>query len=332
MALGLIPRSRVVHTHADHEGQLYVPLVNWALLGGCLVLVMTFKSSTNLAAAYGLAVALVMLITVAAVAIVARRDWHWKWTRSIAIFAPAILITAMFVFANMFKLIDGGWVPLGIGSVLTTTMFCWQWGRREVARTFDAHRRLTMAEVLDHKRDSHNFPKSVLMLTPHHVELNEDLAPSILQIFFKRYHTLPRHLILLTVKQERVPHIAESDRYRIAEFENNHDGNASLLSIEVRFGYMENPDLETVITDIATDKRLSPDSGLRNWIIHVGKDRVVGHSDNGLFANARFLLYKTIARNAEPAYVYFGLSDDARLTVEYIPVPLGRKSVTSDRC
>jgi KUP system potassium uptake protein len=321
IALGLMPRLRIEHTHESREGQVYVPFVNWALLIGCVLLVLGFRSSGNLAAAYGLAVSAVMLVTTLAVLAVARHAWGWKRPVAWALVVPLAAIDSAFLLANLHKIPAGGWVPLALAIVIAAIMFTWRWGRRRVREVFAEHSTMCVRDVLRYKQtELQQFPKSMILLTSDHVRWPSDPAPAILQLFLQRFESLPRHLILLTVEQVRTPYVDPDARYEIVEFENDLGSDSSMLSIEVNYGFMETPDLEAVIAEIAADNRLTPGDDLADWIIHAGKDRVVGGGFGSWWTRARYGIFKALARNAEPSYVYFGLSDDARLTVEYVPV------------
>ncbi|MFN8036841.1 MAG: KUP/HAK/KT family potassium transporter [Acidimicrobiia bacterium] len=323
MALNLIPQMRVIHTHEEHAGQIYVPTVNWALLVGCVLLVLAFRSSASLASAYGLAVAGVMVATTLAVIAVARHEWRWPRAVVLLSLAPLLAIDASFLVANSAKLFAGGWVPVTVGLVLFVVMMTWRWGRRQVSHAFLRLTTLTMRDIMDVKHWApRTFPRSMIVLTIQHPRDLDDACPPILELFYRRFEQLPKHLILLTIRQVRRPYVPRERRYDVEVFENDRERDASLLSIAATFGFMESPDVEQVIADIAANDALTPGDDLSDWIIHAGKERVVMGDDQGFAARMRFGLFKALARNAEPSYYYFGLGEDTRLTVEYLPVKL----------
>jgi len=323
IALNLIPQMRVIHTHEEHAGQIYVPMINWSLLVGCVLLVLAFRSSANLAVAYGVAVAGVMVCTTLAVLAVALHEWRWRRGMAFAVLVPLIFVDVVFLLANSVKFASGGWLPVMLGLVLFATMMTWRWGRRQVSRAFLGHATLTMREILDIKHWSpRQFPRSMILLTVQHPRDLDDACPPILELFYHRFEELPKHLILLTIRQVRRPYVPEERRYDVEIFENDRDRDTSLLSIAASFGFMEAPDVEQVIADIAANDALTPGDDLSEWIIHAGKERVVIGEDKGLVARVRYALFKTMSRNAEPSSYYFGLGEDTRLTVEYVPVKL----------
>src|SRR5262249_21996672 len=131
--LGLSPRVRILHTSASEFGQIYVPAVNWLLLVGVVALVVFFKSSTNLAAAYGIAVTGTMLVTTVLVLALAVRGWNWSWGLVIPVFAVFLLVDITLFSANMLKFIEGGWVPLALALAIFSAMWTWMKGRLAVA-------------------------------------------------------------------------------------------------------------------------------------------------------------------------------------------------------
>lgn len=322
-ALGYLPRLRIVHTHEHHAGQIYVPAVNWSLLVGCALLVMIFGSSDALASTYGIAISGVMAATTLALYVVARQHWRRSRWSALALVAPFALVEAALIGANTTRLPTGGWVPVVVGIALATVMFTWRWGRREVRRSLRSHSTMPMRQLLRvHREPTERLPSSVLFLTEHHVRDLDDAAPPILELFWRRYHRLPAHCILLTIRQQRRPFVEPAARYEVEVLENDAAHGVSVLSIQAEFGFMEAPDLAAVIDDIAADPRLVPSGDLSQWTIHATKERVVASDTTGLLARLRFGLFKLLARNAEPTYLSFGLTDDTRLTVEYFAVKL----------
>jgi KUP system potassium uptake protein len=127
--LGYLPRLTIVHTSEKVAGQVYVPLVNWALLGACVLLVVFFETSSNLAAAYGIAVIGTMLITTLLLAEVTRVCWGWPWAASAVLLALLLLVDVPFLVANFAKVFSGGWVSLLAGVLLFTLMTTWYRGQ-----------------------------------------------------------------------------------------------------------------------------------------------------------------------------------------------------------
>ncbi len=322
VGLGLFPRVRIIHTHAEHEGQIYVPFINWALLLGCVMLVVTFRSSTNLASAYGLAVAGDMLITSMAMILISRDLWHWSWIRSLMLFVPLVFIDASFLTANSLKFLEGGFVPLGIGLVMFVVMKTWQWGRTCIREAFKLQTRLTMSEVVDlNKKNAHYFPRSVVVLTSVYPRREADLVAPVFQAFWDRYQMMPRHLIMLNIKALKVPHVLPKDRYELTVFEN--DGKlGTIAALRINYGYMEMPDFADALTFINEHPDIVAYENLDNWLILAARERLLKTEHIGFLDKMRYTLFRIINRNAIPTYSYYGLGDDLRLATIQVPVQI----------
>src|SRR6202008_3291002 len=130
IALGLLPRLEIRQTSEEHEGQIYIPLINSSLLVGVLLLVMLFRSSSGLASAYGIAVTGTMVVTAIMAFVVMWKVWRWPVFLAGAVMAPLVLIDLTFLGANLLKVMEGGWVPLALGGVIMAVMYTWRRGSR----------------------------------------------------------------------------------------------------------------------------------------------------------------------------------------------------------
>ncbi len=162
IAFGLFPRLQIVHTSRTHEGQIYVPVVNRALLVSCVFLVFGFGSSARLAAAYGFAVSGVMLVTSISMIVIATRVWGWRWYAAAPLFGSFAAVEAVFFFSSSLKILHGAWLPLAIGIMVFAVMTTWQWGRQRVAGVYseiapacETVRRLLELKQPDRSRSFH---------------------------------------------------------------------------------------------------------------------------------------------------------------------------------
>ena len=160
IGLGLFPRFDVKHTHLDHAGQIYIPVVNWGLYLGCVALVIGFGSSSALAAAYGLAVAGVMLITSCAMVPIALRYWRWSAARTALVWGPFTAVNGAFLVASSLKFMEGGFVPLSVGVAAFLVMATWRWGRKATFAAYAARSTMTMADVVALHRSGNNFSRT----------------------------------------------------------------------------------------------------------------------------------------------------------------------------
>ena len=158
ISLRLLPYMPTVHTNEEHHGQIYIPAVNWALYVGCVLLVLIFRSSSNLASAYGLAVSIVMFITTLSLFVVSRYVWKWNALVSLLVFVPFAIMDSIYLSSNSLKLFEGGYIPLGIGIAVLIIITVWQWGRRHVAKEYDRYKRGTIDDLMKLKESS-KYPK-----------------------------------------------------------------------------------------------------------------------------------------------------------------------------
>lgn len=319
MSLGLIPYLKTIHTHHEHEGQIYVPFVNWALYIGCVLLVFAFKTSSNLASAYGLAVSGVMLVTTMSMIPIAKYYWSWSWAKALALFVPLAFIDSLFLSANSLKIFQGGYVPLLIGLAVLVIMKTWQWGRQHVKDTYSNIRSMTMSELIKMKKaQQYSLPRSIVIMTPDVIKEKHDHVPFLKQVFVDRYGTLPKHLIFLSVVMHREPHL-HSNRYEITKFYDSKT-QGSIISVQMNFGFMEEPNVEEMLQGLAEHHEISIDEHPSKWLIHVAQERVYDEEVKNVAKHIRFAFFSFLLRNASTADQYFGLGKNSQLTIESIPV------------
>ncbi len=322
IALELLPKTKIFHTHEHHEGQIYLPIINWMLFAGCVMVVLGFRSSSALAAAYGLAVSVVMVVTSMSMMLVSRLLWNWSMTKALLVWTPLFLIDIMFLSANSIKFLEGGFVPVVIGIILANIMLSWKWGRGHVVSAYSRAGEMTMGEVVTEidKEKSH-FPKSMLVLTASKVDSPDDKIPPQLQLFYNKYGKLPEHLIVLRVVNSHDSHIKEAKRYSYNLFTNKKDTN-QVISVTVKYGFMETIDLEEALRHIARSYEINVQDDLKNWLILVSKAKLKKGSKptaRGI-TRLRHRIFAVLAQNASPSYEYYGLGDDSRLVIENLPI------------
>lgn len=321
ISLGLFPYTKIIHTHHEHEGQIYVPAVNWALYVGCVLLVLSFQSSSRLAGAYGLAVSGVMLVTSVSMILVAEHVWKWNKLAAYGLFVPLAAVDLIFLSANSLKLFEGGYVPLSIGLLVLLIMKTWQWGRKHTLREFSSYPTMTMSELIDLKKSSKEFlPRTIVVMTPDPIESVKDKLPTLKQMFINRYGMLPRDLILLTVVLKREPHIHE-ERYEIKNFYND-ELRGCITTVKVNFGFMEDPNVEEIMDDLAKHHLIKIEEDHKQWLIHAMHERITQHELTSKIKQIQFKIYNFMLRNTQHADEYFGLGIDQPLTIETIPVTI----------
>ncbi|MGO9485453.1 MAG: KUP/HAK/KT family potassium transporter [Rhodomicrobium sp.] len=320
VALGLLPRTRVVHTHDAHEGQIYIAFVNWALFAGCVALVFIFRSAGALAAAYGLAVSGVMVVTSIAMIPVGARYWKWGLTGSGAVFGFFTLVNLVFFAASSLKFLEGGFIPLGIGLAIFAIMRTWRWGRKATFAAYTAKHTMTMNRLVEfHKGEQTYLERIGLLMTPKHLSSLNDHAPALLQILYDRYGILPRHLIFVEVAHRKTPYIHDG-RYDIKVF--HKDGNSSIIAVTLQFGFMEEPNVEAVLEEMAKHKEIDLPIHENQWIVHVSVENLLPARTLGALGRARLKLFSFLRQLSQPAHYFYGLGDNVQLTAEIMPVRL----------
>jgi KUP system potassium uptake protein len=318
---GLLPRFLTIHTNAHHHGQIYIPTVNWALYGGCIALVFTFRSSLALAAAYGLAVSLLMCATSVAMREVAINIWRWHWLLASVVFGVFGAICGGFFLANSLKFIDGGYIPVAMGIVLYTVMTTWRWGRCQVSKAYKVFNTKTvdwllqLFEALEAKEDlmrqDSSFADRILLgerqldrlhramifLVSRPVLSKEDTLPQSLRGFLKQYGALPSRMVLFSLKILDTAQLGNEQRYSVIELRHN------VLSVNYRFGYMENPSIPDAIEHL---KREGVIPNL-HWMLECGGEDIIIARGINWMQRTRAKLFRWLHIGAIPAHRYFGL-------------------------
>ena len=238
--LGYCPRVQILHTSAKEIGQIYIPAVNWALMIATIILVHEFKTSSNLAAAYGVAVTTTMVITTILLYVVARDLWGWKRLPAILLMSFFLAIDLAFWGANIIKLPDGGWVPLAIATVVFTLMTTWWSGRKILGD------RLQVSALPDEL-----FVSSVEINPPVRVpgiavymDRTPEATPHALLHNIKHNKVLHEKVVLLTVETLEVPHVEEKNRVVVIP-----KGNG-IFRIIIRYGFMEDPNVPRILEHV----------------------------------------------------------------------------------
>jgi KUP system potassium uptake protein len=318
---GLFPRLDIEHTHQAREGQVYIPAVNWVLLVGCVALVLFFRSSAALAAAYGLAVSGVMVITAVAMIPIARRYWGWTPALTALIWGPLTALNGAFFAASLLKLLEGGYVPIAVGVVVFAMMATWRWGRKATYAAHNAKATLTISEVVTLHRASKIFlERNALIMSPRPLRTKGDRAPSLIRLIAERTGMLPRNLIFVEVSHKKTPYIRGS-RYRVTVFDRSEE-KGSIIGVELSFGFLEEPDVEKALEDLARHHEIDLPVDPHQWIVHIMQDHLLPARKSNVFKRQRVGLFRFLAAASRPAYSYYGLGDAVQLTIEVIPVRL----------
>ena len=291
MQLGLLPRLKVKQTSAGHAGQIYVPSINWLLLLGVVILTMGFRTSSAMAAAYGIAVTGTMVITCCLAFVVTRRRWGWSLLTSLAVIVPFISIDLVFFGANILRVVEGGWVPLTIAAGILLLIWTWVRGRRIVGE-LEQGDSLPMADMA--KALAMRPPKRVrgtaIYLTAHN-----DQTPHALLHNLKHNHVLHQHNFIATVRTLQKPLCDPDERLKVERIDDN------FSRIEFSYGFMEQPDVRE---DLIRASAVIPDAKMASFFI--GRNSYSRSAEVGMPV-WQDVLFIILHRNAADPTDYFNI-------------------------
>jgi KUP system potassium uptake protein len=291
--LGYLPRLHIIHTSPMAYGQIYIPLVNWALMCGCIAVVLSFRTSSHLAAAYGIAVTSTMAITTIIFGVVARRRWRWPPHWVALLMGFFLIIDLAFLGANLVKIPQGGWFPLVLAILIFSIMTTWKRGSWLVfAREEDQE--MSLKGLLERlaTQPAVRAPGAAVFLSANPVGVPAALLTNL------RYNgVIHQQVLLTTVHVEEVPHVAPADRVSVEPL------GQGLYGLIIRFDFMEEPNVPAALRQVQIPGvALDPDQ----VPYFVNRTRVIASKLPGM-ALWREHLYTLMRRNAASAADFFGL-------------------------
>jgi KUP system potassium uptake protein len=287
--MGFLPRMEICQTSDKAQGQIYVPFTNWTLYLAVIFLVLLFQSSSNLAAAYGIAVTGTMTISTILIAFVMVLYWRWPLFISLPLIAILLVTDLSYFAANAIKIPQGGWFPLGIAILSFTVLTTWKKGR---GLLFTQISRLSvpMQVVLESADSIHRIEGTAVFLTP-----PNGGAPSAMLHNIKHNHVLHERNILLTVIVEDKPYVTTGNRLLINDLGKN------FHRVRVFYGFMDSPDIPAAL-DLCASRGLTFD--MMNTSFFISRAMIVSSPTPG-FAEWRERLFRTLSRNAMNAADFF---------------------------
>lgn len=294
ISLGFCPRMQVVHTSSEEMGQIYIPQMNWALMICTIWLVLSFKTSSNLAGAYGIAVAMTMLITTFLACYVAHRRWKWKLPTILILGAAMIGIDLVFFVANIIKIPHGGWFPLLVAGVIFTLLTTWKRGRRILALRL---REQTM-NFVDFVKDEcehpvHRIPGTAVFMTS-----DPEMTPPALARNVQHNRVLHNRVVLLSIMTREIPRVPRATRAQVETFP---DG---FFRATVFFGFMESPNLNEILESLRA-KELNIE--MAEITFFLGRETLIASNQRsaGSMRMWRKHLFSFMSRNAQRATQFF---------------------------
>ena len=294
--LGYSPRMDIEHTSAQEIGQIYIPGINWMLMLTCIGLVIGFKSSSNLAAAYGIAVTTTMVITTILLYVVARHIWGWGWLTTGLLMVFFLSIDLAFFGANLMKIPHGGWFPLVVAAVVFTAMITWRQGRHLLAQRLRTNTRPIQGFLQDvTAHPPQRVPGTAVFMTGY---LNR--TPVTLLLNLRHNKVLHERVVLLTVVTADIPYVPIAERLALEK------PGDEFYCLVIHYGFMETPDVPTAL---AQAKALGLVIKPEETTYFLGRETLFATPRPGM-AIWREKLFARMARNARSATDFFRLPPD----------------------
>lgn len=293
--LGYCPRMAVYHTSSSEIGQIYVPVVNWLLMFAVFLLVLGFKSSSNLASAYGIAVTGTMIITTVLSSMVIRALWHWNVFFSSLFLITFFSIDFIFLSSNSLKILSGGWLPLAVGSLLFFIMITWVQGRKELGQALDDKK--TSFEELEERLKT----DEVVTVKGTAIYLAKILhgVPNVLITNLERNHVLHEKVIVLTIVTTEEPFFDETEKQlKIRAF----GDQSQFYRVKLYFGFKESQDIIRAL-QLAANKGLDID--LDDATFFVGSERIAFNKKISRMSKIRQNIFLFLYKNAGSAAEFF---------------------------
>ncbi|HEX3550419.1 MAG TPA: KUP/HAK/KT family potassium transporter [Candidatus Elarobacter sp.] len=297
MQLGYLPRLRVVHTSRTVEGQIYMPFVNMLLALACLTLVLVFRSSDRLGAAYGLAVTVTMLADSIVIGWVLRARFQWHRPQTIALVALFLIVDLAFLVGNLPKFAEGGYIPVGIAVVVFTLFTTWVAGRRRLATALAAMSTPVEEFVRGVDEEAPTDGGTAIFLTPH-----PEGIPFVLRHHWLRTRVLREEVVLLTIVSTRHPYVDPAERVKIERIVRR------LTRVTAYYGFMETPNVDEILAHCRPG--IPREVNLEDADYFLARPRIVPSNGARHFPAWRRWLLGVMMRNANPLTDSLGIAPD----------------------
>jgi KUP system potassium uptake protein len=298
--LGYLPRMRIKHTSRQAVGQIYIPFINWALLCGVLALVFAFERSSNLAAAYGIAVTGTITITTILFFVVVRSGTGRPLWQIIAAAVAFLIVDLGFLSANLTKILDGGWIPILVAIGVFSVLMTWQQGRSIVTHKrehLEGRLQDFVSELHAHTPPVHRVPGTAVFLSS-----GAATTPLAMRANVEHNHTLHEHVVILRIETLPIPHVAPEARLQISELGFRDDG---ISHVTARFGFEDDPNVPQVLRD-ANDRGLEAPLEVDEASYFMSKIELLRTNAPGMSPWRKRLFQATSQLTTDPVQ-YFGL-------------------------
>jgi KUP system potassium uptake protein len=304
MQLGYLPRLRIVHT-SKLEGQIYVPVVNWTLMVGVIVLVLAFQNSNRLANAYGVAVTGTFVLNTVLFLAVANALWKTPRWRLFALGALFLIVEVAFFAANLAKIFQGAWLPIVAAFTVMTVMMTWNKGRRYVTGVRDA-REGTLRDFLS-ELDQQEDPVSRVPGVAIYMSPNQEATPLAFRAEIEHSHSLHQKVLIVSVEEVSLPYVGDNDRFVI---ERLGDAGLGIRHVNIRMGYQEETNVPKMLQLARRELLLERDLNLEGASYFISRITLVATDEPTDLRGWEKKLFVAIARNAASPIESFHLPSD----------------------
>ncbi|MBA2710186.1 MAG: KUP/HAK/KT family potassium transporter [Tatlockia sp.] len=311
--LGLCPRIPIIQTSKEYIGQIYIPQMNLLLLIGTLVLVITFKSSSNLTHAYGIAVNLDMLMVTTIVSYAARQVWGWSLWRIFLVFVPLLTIDLAFLGANSHKFITGGWVPVCFALLISFIMYTWNRGLQYLKK--DIYLQKNEVSAIINELDSPKLKQLIGITTIFITDTYDTSGGSFLR-FVKLSHAVPEKILIISFTVGNKPHVDPNKRIKINQIDNR------VCEMILFYGFMDN---------ISVPKALARavEKGLLPFPVRVDLTTYMVEVPNVIASKKKKTL---LFHGQEKLFAFLMRNYSANLNIEFYQLPYNRTIAIGTYC
>ncbi len=288
--MGLLPRMLIIHTSGHEQGQIYVPFTNWTLYLAVSGLVLGFQNSSNLAAAYGIAVTGTMLIDTVLIAFVMVLLWRWNKFLVALLIGGLIAVDLAFFAANAIKIPQGGWFPIVVGILSFTLLTTWRHGRGLVMEEV-SRQDLPLDDFLDMVDEVHRVKGTAIFMTS-----SKSGVPSALLHNLKHNQVLHDRVVLLTVQTADTPYVSELERIYL------HPLRQGFMRVVLRYGFMEDPDVPSALLQCS---RFGESFDMMETSFYLSRESVIPRLSRRCIARWRGKLFALMSKNATSATDFF---------------------------
>ena len=292
--LGYLPRVNVIHTSSQHEGQIYIPEVNWAFMVACVALVLAFQSSTNLAAAYGIAVTGLFVITSYLIFLVCQRNWGWSRSAALLLFIPLVTIDLAFFSANFIKIAAGGWFPLTVGAGLFIVMTTWWRGRFELSRMMETG---SMPEDIfledPDLKHMHRVSGTAVFMSG-----STNGIPNVLLHHVKHNKVLHKQVVLLSVVTENIPFAIGNKAITVKEL------GHGIYRVIARVGFMQQANVPKIL--LRCERKHGLTTNEADTTYYLGRQSLISGKKTKM-ARWRKMLFGFLSHNSRSPTAFFNL-------------------------